>query len=135
MLIQSKLDRRITVNIIFSLNLPILLVPDVLTIIGCSITFAAKRPVVPIICCAVPPGCCCNCIIRAADKFVDGKTFAVDVTPVTVVLRGELEALLPTFAFETPVANVDVKLGALILILVVFNLAAENDLAKGIGRI
>lgn len=53
-----------------------------------------------------------------------------------MVLRGEFEALLPpTFAFETPLAIVGVKLGDLILILVVFNLVAENDLANGIGRI
>lgn len=52
------------------------------------------------------------------------------------MLRGEFEVLLPTtFGLETPVAMVGVTFGALILILVVFNLAAENDLANGIGLI
>lgn len=120
--------------------LPILPAPVVLTIIGCSIvTLAAKRPVGPIICCVVPPGCCCNCIIRVV---VDGITLALDaVTPVTVVLRGKFAAATLAFvALVTPAADAIVgvswgRFGARILILVVFSLVAENDFANGIGLI
>lgn len=84
----------------------------------------------------VPPGCCCSWIIRVV---VDGITLALEaVTPVTVVLRGEFAAAtfaeLTTFDAAMEGANWG-RLGARILILVVFNFVAENDLANGMGRI
>lgn len=117
--------------------------------IGCNITLAARRPPDPIICGGTPPGCCCNCIIRVVDKFPEGITFAADTpaTPATPLIEaGRVGFALIAADPPLPITPVFVTLvtivgaswgifGVRILIFVVFNLAVENDLAKGIGRI
>lgn len=113
-------------------HLPILAAAEVLIKKGCSITLPARRAADPIICCVAAVAGCCSCMIRVVGRFVAVRAAPAPPGPRPGATVAPPETL--TGVWEGVTLALSWGWGALILMLVVFNLAPVKPFPNDMGR-